>query len=119
MRGSTEAECMQRGKAVSRAGTLSKPRGEESLLVAGVAEKEEDGRRRTVGLCSGHPDALVSQGNQAHISRTPTLGAGCSQLSYSCLLVLRFAKIANLMNSEAIGILPPLGSHPIQLSLQP
>lgn len=38
-------------EAVSRAEALSKLRGGKSLVVVGEAEKEEDGRRRTVGLC--------------------------------------------------------------------
>lgn len=38
-------------EAVSRAETLSKQRGGKSLVVVGEAEKEEDGGRRTVGLC--------------------------------------------------------------------
>lgn len=52
--GVAEAEYTQGGKAISRAETLSKPRGEESLVVVGEAEKEGDGERRTVGVCGAH-----------------------------------------------------------------
>lgn len=51
MEGVVEAEHTQGGTAISRAETLIKPRGEESLVVVGEAEKEEDGARRTAGLC--------------------------------------------------------------------
>lgn len=62
MGGAAEAEHRQGEKAVGRARTLNKPRGEESLVVAGEAEEEEDGGRRMVGPLSGsgHPDAPVS-----------------------------------------------------------
>ena len=43
MEGAAEAKHRQREKAVSRAGTLDQPRGEESLVMAGEAEEEEDG----------------------------------------------------------------------------
>lgn len=51
MGGMVEAEHTQEEKAVSGAETLRKPRGGESLVVVRKAEKEEDGGRRTVGLC--------------------------------------------------------------------
>lgn len=56
------------------AGTPTRPRGEESLVVVGEAEKDNNGRR-TTGLCgavkcSGLPDAPVSQGGQGYISMT-------------------------------------------------
>ena len=62
MGGAAETEHRQGEKAVGRAGTLNKPRGEESLVVVREAEEEEDGGRRMVGPlnCSGHPDAPVS-----------------------------------------------------------
>lgn len=50
MEGTAEAEHRQREKAVSRAGTLDQPRGEESLVMVGEAEEEEDGGRRRKGL---------------------------------------------------------------------
>lgn len=124
----SRANAGKEGEAVNTAGPLTKPRGEESLVVAEEAEEEEDGRR-TVGLCRA-VSVLGIRMLQCHrwpgLYLTDIHVGGCLHLSLSLTLgakiswdkgVLRGFRYS--MNSETVGIPPPPESLPSQQLLQP